>query len=290
MKIRLQLFTFAVLLFTMAKLSAGPEENYIATSDEPLTLVDLSWRETRYQHVFVIVEENHGYDSILQASGAQNLRRLAQTYGNAIAAASTPHWHAFFDKYPWTMLEASGEDVGLPKGIMGNSEVGHMNMGSGRVVPQGVVIIDADIASGEFAKNATLSACIDHVKRSGGMLHFMGLRSDGKVHSSLDHLLELMAGAHAGGAPFAIHAFLDGRDTPPRSAAKYLQQIEERLAEMRESGAIKSIIGRFYAMDRDKRWERTQLAYDALTRGQGESHAATAREAREAADARGENA
>ncbi len=152
-----------------------------------------------------------------------------KTHGNAIAAARTPHWNAFFEKYPWTMLEASGEDVGLPKGIMGNSEVGHMNLGSGRVVPQGVVIIDADIASGEFAKNAVLNACIDHVKAGGGTLHFLGLVSDGKVHSSLDHLLEMIACAHAEGSRFAVHAFLDGRDTPPRSAAKYLGQIQDEL-------------------------------------------------------------
>jgi 2,3-bisphosphoglycerate-independent phosphoglycerate mutase len=187
------------------------------------------------------------------------------------------------------MLEASGEDVGLPKGIMGNSEVGHMNLGSGRVVPQGVVIIDADIASGEFAKNGVLHQCIDHVKRSGGTLHFMGLVSDGKVHSSLDHLLELITCAHNAGAAFAVHAFLDGRDTPPRSAAKYLQQVEDKLAQLGESGAIRTVIGRYYAMDRDKRWERTQLAYDAIARGQSEYHAKSALEALEAGYARGED-
>jgi 2,3-bisphosphoglycerate-independent phosphoglycerate mutase len=187
------------------------------------------------------------------------------------------------------MLQASGEDVGLPKGIMGNSEVGHMNLGSGRVVPQGVVIIDADIASGEFAKNPVLHQCIDHVKSSGGTLHFMGLVSDGKVHSSLDHLLELISCAHAGKAKIAVHAFLDGRDTPPRSAAKYLQQVEDKLASVGESGAIRTVIGRYYAMDRDKRWERTQLAYDALARAQAPYHARSALEALEAGYARGED-
>ncbi|HKU66272.1 MAG TPA: 2,3-bisphosphoglycerate-independent phosphoglycerate mutase [Candidatus Baltobacteraceae bacterium] len=213
----------------------------------------------------------------------------SKTYGNAIAAAKTPHWNAFFDTYPWTMLEASGEEVGLPKGIMGNSEVGHMNLGSGRVVPQGVVIIDADIASGEFAKNATLTQCIDHVKASGGTLHFMGLVSDGKVHSSLDHLLELLACAHAAGAKPAVHAFLDGRDTPPRSAATYLQQVEDKLSSIGETGAIRTVSGRYYAMDRDKRWDRTQLAYDALARARSPFHAATALEALQAGYARGEN-
>ncbi len=210
-------------------------------------------------------------------------------HGNAIAAANTPHWNALFEKYPWTMLKASGEDVGLPPGIMGNSEVGHMNLGSGRVVPQGVVIIDADIESGEFAKNATLNMCMDHVKRTGGTLHFMGLVSDGKVHSSLDHLLTLMACAHKASAKFAIHAFLDGRDTPPRSAARYLQQVEDELTQLGETGAIATVIGRFYAMDRDKRWERTQLAYDAMARGKAPYHAGTALEALEQGYARGEN-
>jgi 2,3-bisphosphoglycerate-independent phosphoglycerate mutase len=187
------------------------------------------------------------------------------------------------------MLEASGEEVGLPKGIMGNSEVGHMNLGSGRVVPQGVVIIDADVESGEFAKNPVLNQCIDHVKRSGGTLHFMGLVSDGKVHSSLDHLLELMQCAHAAHARFAIHAFLDGRDTPPRSAEQYLRQVEEKLAAFGESGAIRTVIGRFYAMDRDKRWDRTQLAYNAMARGEAQHHAKTALEALQAGYARGED-
>ena len=212
-----------------------------------------------------------------------------RTYGNAIAAARLPHWHALFERYPWTMLEASGEDVGLPKGIMGNSEVGHMNLGSGRVVPQGVVIIDADIASGEFAKNVTLHACIDHVKRSGGRLHFMGLLSDGQVHSSLDHLLKLIECAYAAGARFAVHAFLDGRDTPPRSAAVYLQRLQTRLDELGKPDAVATIIGRFYAMDRDKRWERTQSAYDALVFGTAPYHAPNPLAGLEAAYARGED-
>ncbi|HLI97734.1 MAG TPA: 2,3-bisphosphoglycerate-independent phosphoglycerate mutase [Candidatus Baltobacteraceae bacterium] len=212
-----------------------------------------------------------------------------KTYGNAIAAAKTPHWNAFFETYPWTMLRASGEDVGLPKGIMGNSEVGHMNLGSGRIVPQGVTIIDADIAAGTFAKNPVLNQCLDHVKATDGTLHFMGLVSDGKVHSSLDHLLELLTCAHAAGAPFAVHAFLDGRDTPPRSAAKYLQQVEDKLEQIGGSGAIRTVIGRYYAMDRDKRWERTQLAYDAIARAHAEFQAKSALEALEAGYARGED-
>ena len=211
------------------------------------------------------------------------------TYGNAIAAARLPYWNALFEKFPWTTLVASGEDVGLPKGIMGNSEVGHMNIGSGRVVPQGVVIIDADIASGAFAKNPVLQSCLDHVKQTGRVIHFMGLASDGKVHSSLDHLLELIACAHAASAKFALHAFLDGRDTPPRSAARYLEQVENKLAQLGEPGAIKTVIGRYYAMDRDKRWERTQLAYDAIARGKAPYHADSALDALAQGYQRGED-
>ena len=212
-----------------------------------------------------------------------------QTHGNAIAAARLPHWNAFFEKYPWTTLEASGEAVGLPAGIMGNSEVGHMNLGTGRVVPQGVVIIDSDIASGDFVKKATLNACFDHVKRTGGTLHLMGLVSDGQVHSSLVHLLALMDVATAAGVPFVLHAFLDGRDTPPRSAQTYLQAVEEKLAALGRAGAIKTVIGRYYAMDRDKRWERTELAYDAIARAKAEFASASAVEALQAAYARGED-
>ena len=210
-------------------------------------------------------------------------------YGNAIAAAALPHWNAFFEKYPWTMVQASGEEVGLPKGIMGNSEVGHLNLGSGRVVPQGVTIIDADVASGEFAKNATLHACIDHVKSSGGTLHFMGLLSDGKVHSSIEHLLKLVDVTNGAGAKFAVHAFLDGRDTPPRSAATYIGQLQQHLDTVGASNAVRTVIGRFFAMDRDKRWERTQSAYNAIALGQAIHHAATAADALAQGYAREEN-
>lgn len=211
------------------------------------------------------------------------------TYGNAIAAATLPHWHAFFATYPWTTLDASGEAVGLPKGIMGNSEVGHMNLGSGRVVPQGVTVIDADIASGEFARNATLHRCVEHVRASGGTLHLMGLLSDGKVHSSIEHLFALIDAAVTAGIPVAIHCFLDGRDTPPRSALRYVEMLEEHLAAAARQGSIASVCGRFYAMDRDHRWERTEAAYDLLARGRAERTVATAAAAVTEAYERGEN-
>jgi 2,3-bisphosphoglycerate-independent phosphoglycerate mutase len=212
-----------------------------------------------------------------------------ETYGNAIAAAKLPHWHAFFVRYPWTTLEASGEAVGLPKGIMGNSEVGHMNLGSGRVVPQGVVVIDADIASGDFAKNQTLQRTIAHVRSNGGTLHLMGLLSDGQVHSSIAHLFALIDAAVSAGVPIAVHCFLDGRDTPPRSALTYVDQLEEKLASVGRQGSVASVSGRFYAMDRDRRWERTQRAYDALTAGSADHRETTARAAVEKAYARDES-
>ncbi|HEY1654874.1 MAG TPA: 2,3-bisphosphoglycerate-independent phosphoglycerate mutase [Candidatus Tumulicola sp.] len=211
------------------------------------------------------------------------------TYGNAIAAADTPHWRAFFERYPWTTLEASGSAVGLPDGIMGNSEVGHMNLGAGRVVPQGLLVIDADVATGAFGENPTLQRTIAHVAQSNGTLHLMGLLSDGCVHSSIEHLFALIDAAVAGGVRIAIHAFLDGRDTPPRSAQRYVERLEERLAAVGRSGSIALVCGRYYAMDRDARWERTQRAYDAIARGRAEHAASTAAAGVDAAYARGED-
>jgi 2,3-bisphosphoglycerate-independent phosphoglycerate mutase len=213
----------------------------------------------------------------------------ASPHGNAIAAAELPHWTRFLATYPNTLLEASGEPVGLPPGVMGNSEVGHINIGSGRVVPQGVVVIDEAIARGEFAQNKVLQGCFDHVRRNNGRIHFMGLLSDGKVHSSLDHLEALVAAAVTADVPFVIDAFLDGRDTPPRSAEKYLGRIDAFCSGRGRLNAIATIGGRYYAMDRDKRWERTRKAYDALANGQAEYRAYTAGDALRDAYLRGEN-
>ena len=174
----------------------------------------------------------------------------------------------------------SGEAVGLPKGIMGNSEVGHMNLGSGRVVPQGVSVIDADIASGDFAKNATLHACDRPRQKSGGTLHFMGLTSDGNVHSSIEHLFAADRRRASRAVRIRGPRFLDGRDTPPRSADALFEQSKTRLAAVGAPDAIASVIGRYYAMDRDKRWERTQIAYDAIARGRAASRSQRARGAR----------
>jgi 2,3-bisphosphoglycerate-independent phosphoglycerate mutase len=212
-----------------------------------------------------------------------------EAHGNAIAAADLPIWNHLLAKYPWTSLEASGEEVGLPKGVMGNSEVGHINIGSGRVVPQGIVVIDEAIADGSFAHNATLLAAITHVREAGGTLHLMGLLSDGKVHSSQDHLEALIAGIAQAGVPLAIHAFLDGRDVPPRSAQAYIDRLDAWLAAHDRTGAIASVSGRYFAMDRDKRWDRTAKAYDAVARATAVHHAASASEALAAAYARDEN-
>jgi 2,3-bisphosphoglycerate-independent phosphoglycerate mutase len=209
-------------------------------------------------------------------------------YGNAIASADLPNWTRILATYPHALLEASGEDVGLPKGVMGNSEVGHINIGSGRVVPQGVVVINDSLADGSFATNAALSECIAHAKRSGGTLHLIGLLSDGSVHSSIEHLFALIDAAVAGGATLAVHPFGDGRDVPPSSMQRYLDALETHLAKAGAAGAIATLVGRFYAMDRDKRWDRIEKAYRALAEAKASHVAANASEALAAAYARGE--
>jgi len=206
--------------------------------------------------------------------------------GNAIALARTP----VFDRWIWkaagTVLEASGEAVGLPAGLMGNSEVGHLNLGAGRMVPQDLLRIDLTLRDGSFFGNPALTSAAERAKRPGAALHLLGLLSDGGVHSHIRHLFGLLELARRRGVPRVyVHAFLDGRDTPPQSAPVYVRALEEELA--RRGGAIGSITGRFYAMDRDSRWERTARAWAALRRGEGR-RAATAAEALAAADREGE--
>ena len=212
----------------------------------------------------------------------------SEVYGNAIAEAELPNWRMLLDTYPYALLEASGEDVGLPPGVMGNSEVGHINIGSGRVVPQGVVIINESLADGTFAQNPVLQDCIAHVRKTGGRLHLTGLLSDGRVHSSIDHLFALIDAAAAGGAPIAVHPFGDGRDVPPSSMRTYIDSLEAHLAQANADGGIATLMGRYFAMDRDKRWDRTERAYRALASAQADHFAATPLEALEAAYARGE--
>ncbi len=164
-----------------------------------------------------------------------------------------------------------------------------MNLGAGRVVPQGLLVIDAALASGEFAGNPVLREAIDHVQRTGGRLHFLGLLSDGCVHSSIEHLFALLDAAVAGGVPLAVHAFLDGRDTPPRSAQRYVRRLEEHLAAVGRAGSVASVTGRYYAMDRDSRWERTERAYDAIAWGRAPFAVTTAAAAVDAGYARGQD-
>src|SRR6185503_3598169 len=190
--------------------------------------------------------------------------------GNAIAMAETPYYDELCENYPQTLLEASGTRVGLPADVMGNSEVGHLNIGAGRVIRMDVSRVDHDIATGEFARNEVLLAAIDEVKRNGKSLHLMGLLSDGQVHSSQEHLYALLRLARFSGLDRVfVHCFLDGRDTPPSSAVHYLEQLQKNIAEI-GCGRIASVVGRYYAMDRDKRWERTERAYDLLVKGKGQ--------------------
>lgn len=189
--------------------------------------------------------------------------------GNAVAQADKKNFDRLWQQYPHTMLSASGEDVGLPQGQMGNSEVGHLNIGAGRIVYQELVRINKSIESGEIENNQEITCLFEYVKKNDKRLHFIGLVSDGGVHSHQYQLNGLLELAHKYGIKkVAVHAFLDGRDVPPRSAEVYLKILEEKLKELGYPPAA-SIMGRYYSMDRDKRWERIQLAYDALTRGHG---------------------
>jgi 2,3-bisphosphoglycerate-independent phosphoglycerate mutase len=188
--------------------------------------------------------------------------------GNAVDLADTPVFDALWATHPHTQLNASGRAVGLPDGQMGNSEVGHLNLGAGAVVRQDLTRLDDAIADGSFARNETLlRAC--EVARERGRLHLLGLVSRGGVHSSMDHLRALIEMAATQGVPDTIiHAFTDGRDTSPDSGAGYVAEVESW-----GGSRIASVSGRYYAMDRDRRWERTQLAYDAIVEGQAEHRA-----------------
>ncbi|MFM9055972.1 MAG: 2,3-bisphosphoglycerate-independent phosphoglycerate mutase [Bacteroidota bacterium] len=190
--------------------------------------------------------------------------------GNAVAQASTPVMDDLLNRYPSSRLLTSGEDVGLPSGQMGNSEVGHLNLGAGRVVWQELANINRSIRSGEFSSMPEIQSAFERVKNQGGTLHLMGLVSDGGVHSHLDHLNALCHLAkNAGIAGFQVHAFTDGRDTDPRSGLKFIDTLSETLEST--GGKIATVVGRYYAMDRDKRWERIKVAYDALVSGIGDT-------------------
>ena len=207
--------------------------------------------------------------------------------GNAVSLAQTPVFDELWARYPHTTLTACGLAVGLPEGQMGNSEVGHMNLGAGAVVMQDLTRIDLAVADGALARNEVLRAAFTNIP-AGGRVHLIGLVSDGGVHSSIEHLRSLIAlAAELGVEDLVIHAFTDGRDTLPHSGEGFLEQVEGWTAEA-GAGRVGTVIGRYYAMDRDSRWERVQLAYDLLVHGRAEHHADTAAQALRDAYARDE--
>ena len=194
----------------------------------------------------------------------------AEREGNAIALAKMPYYNGLIEKYPHTLIEASGECVGLPPGVMGNSNVGHLCMGAGRVVLTDIERINHAIKSGEFWQNLALNAAMDNAIKHDRALHIMGLVSDGLVHSSQEHAYALLRMAkECEVRRVFIHCFLDGRDTPPSSAEKYVAAMQEKCREI-GVGEIATIVGRYYAMDRDKHWERIERAYKLLVNGEGE--------------------
>ncbi|MBI5163422.1 MAG: 2,3-bisphosphoglycerate-independent phosphoglycerate mutase [Magnetospirillum sp.] len=186
---------------------------------------------------------------------------------NAIALAATPHWDRFLARYPHALLATSGLQVGLPDGQMGNSEVGHMNLGAGRVVMQDLPRIDAAVADGSLARNPVLLDAVARIRAAGGRLHLMGLMSPGGVHSHQDHLAALARIVAGLGVPVLVHAFLDGRDTPPSSAIEYMKRFLADVAG--HDVAVATVSGRYYAMDRDKRWDRVALAWQAMVAADG---------------------
>ncbi len=212
-----------------------------------------------------------------------------ETESNAIIAAHKPNWDALWREYPHTLINASEKFVGLPSNQMGNSEVGHLNIGAGRVVYQDLSRVDVAIEDGSFFSNQALLGAIDIAKKNNSVLHIMGLLSAGGVHSHENHIFAMLEMAAKNGlSNVYLHAFLDGRDTPPRSAEQSLIALQNRCNSL-GVGKIASIVGRFYAMDRDNRWERVQPAYELLTQGKAEYAAADAPAALEAAYARGES-
>jgi len=189
--------------------------------------------------------------------------------GNAIELGETPTWHRLWQRAPKTLLDASGLAVGLPEGQMGNSEVGHLNLGAGRVVPQDIVRISQSIASGEFFQLPPLVDLCATVKRSGGTLHLASLIGRGGVHALDEHLSAALDLGRRADIPVAIHAWTDGRDTPPKSGLGFMQDLLDAVQRSGARAAVSTVVGRYYAMDRDRRWERTRRAYDAMVHGIG---------------------
>ena len=203
--------------------------------------------------------------------------REEKTSDNAIEMGNTPNWHRMYNSNPHSLIETYGLAVGLPEGQMGNSEVGHTNLGAGRVVMQDLPKIDMAVKDGSLAKNPTLVKMIETLKSNGKAAHVMGLMSPGGVHSSQDHIVALCRILNDNGIKTWVHAFLDGRDTPPSSAVDYLAEFEKSIVEL-TNVKVATIEGRFYAMDRDKRWDRVELAYNNMVMANGK-HFATSDEA-----------
>lgn len=193
-----------------------------------------------------------------------------ETYGNAFQQATKPHFDFLWEHFSHSLLEASGELVGLPKGQMGNSEVGHLNIGAGRIVYQPLQLITEHVKDGTFFQNKEILDVMNHVKENHSKLHIFGLLSDGGIHSHITHLFALLEMCKKEKMEnLYLHLFLDGRDTLPRSAEKYLKALEEKIKEL-NIGSIATISGRYYAMDRDNRWDRIQKAYEAMTKNKGD--------------------
>ena len=205
-----------------------------------------------------------------------------EVHGNAVKQAHKPNFDRYYEKYPTTQIEASGLDVGLPEGQMGNSEVGHMNIGAGRIVYQSLTRINKSIEDGDFYDNDVLNRAIDHALQHQSALHVFGLLSDGGVHSHYQHLFAILKLAKKKGLDKVyVHAFLDGRDVDQKSAFIYIDETEQQFKEI-GVGQFASVAGRYYAMDRDKRWDREQKAYDAIRAFDSAPRYASAREGVEA--------
>ncbi len=231
-------------------------------------------RDSNHRPVLLVILDGWGYSE--------------KTKDNAIAQAKKPVWDRLWEEYPHTLIRASGAEVGLPANQMGNSEVGHLNLGAGRVVYQEYTRVDRAIHTGSFFTNRTLTEPVDLAKRKDRAVHIMGLLSPGGVHSHEDHIHAMVELAIKRGAPRVyLHAFLDGRDTAPKSAGESIRRMEEKF-EALGNGRIASIVGRYYAMDRDHRWPRIQAAYELMIEGKAEYEARSASEGLEMAYARGE--
>lgn len=207
---------------------------------------------------------------------------------NAIANANTPNWQSLLDNHPHTLISTSGMDVGLPEGQMGNSEVGHMSLGAGRIVYQNISRINKAIEDGDFFNNTAFNQAIDNALANNKAVHIMGLLSPGGVHSHQDHIFAMVKmAADKGAKKIFVHPILDGRDTPPRSAEAFLDSLQTCCDT--HHATIATLIGRYYAMDRDNRWDRVESAYQLLTQAKGEYHAASAQQGLAAAYKRDEN-